>query len=56
MKRYLILNGDKTTANGTVVAKSTTIRFQGRDGAHEDDDVQCPACRPEKSNMAVLVR
>ena len=44
MKRYLILSGDKTTANGTVVAKSTTIRFEGRDVAHEDDDVQCPAC------------
>ena len=44
MPRYLILNGDKTTANGTVVAKPTTIQFEGRDVAHEDDDVQCPAC------------
>ncbi len=44
MKRYLILNADKTTASGTVVAKPTTIRFGGCDVAHEDDDVQCPAC------------
>ena len=44
MQRYLILHGDKTTANGTVVAKSTTIQFEDRDVAHEGDDVQCPAC------------
>jgi uncharacterized Zn-binding protein involved in type VI secretion len=44
MQRYLILNGDKTTANGTVVAAPTTIQFMGRDIAHEGDDVQCPAC------------
>jgi uncharacterized Zn-binding protein involved in type VI secretion len=44
MQRYLILNGDKTTANGTVVAKPTTIQLENRDVAHEDDEVQCPAC------------
>ncbi len=44
LQRYLILNGDKTTANGTVVAAPTTIQFMGRDVAHEGDDVQCPAC------------
>lgn len=44
MKRYLILDGDKTTADGTVVAKPTTIRFERRDVAHEGDDVQCPEC------------
>lgn len=44
MKRYLILTGDKTTANGTVIATPATIRFANRDVAHEGDDVQCPAC------------
>jgi uncharacterized Zn-binding protein involved in type VI secretion len=44
MKRFLILHGDKTTANGTVIANPTTIQFEGRDVAHEGDDVQCPAC------------
>ncbi|MEX3965350.1 PAAR domain-containing protein [Paraburkholderia sp. EG286B] len=44
MQRFLILNGDKTTANGTVVAMSTTIQLEGHDVAHEGDDVQCPAC------------
>ena len=44
MKRYVILHGDKTTANGTVVARSTTIQFEECDVAHEGDDVQCPAC------------
>ena len=33
MQRYLILHVDKTTANGTVVAKTTTIQFEDRDVA-----------------------
>ncbi|MBN3856932.1 PAAR domain-containing protein [Paraburkholderia sp. Ac-20340] len=45
MQRFLILNGDKTTANGTIVAVATTIQLEGRDVAHEGDNVQCPACR-----------
>jgi len=45
MKRYLILNGDKTTADGTVIAKPSTIRFESRVVAHEGDDVQCPGCK-----------
>ncbi|CAD6562097.1 PAAR domain-containing protein [Paraburkholderia sabiae] len=45
MKRYLILNGDTTTANGTVQAVSTTIQLAGRDVAHEGDNVMCPACK-----------
>lgn len=44
MKRYLILNGDKTTANGTVQATSTMIQLSGQDIAHEGDSVSCPAC------------
>ncbi|MFM0732858.1 PAAR domain-containing protein [Paraburkholderia sediminicola] len=44
MKRFLILNGDKTTSNGTVVARSTTLGLQERQIAHEGDDVSCPAC------------
>jgi uncharacterized Zn-binding protein involved in type VI secretion len=45
MKRYLILNGDKTTVSGIVQAASTTIQLEGRDVAHEGDPVQCPACK-----------
>jgi len=41
MQRYLILNGDKTTANGTVQATSTTVQ---QDVAHEGDSVACPSC------------
>ncbi|MBK3744659.1 PAAR domain-containing protein [Paraburkholderia aspalathi] len=44
MKRHLILNGDKTTASGTVHATPTTIQLSGRDVAHEGDNVTCPAC------------
>ncbi|NLP65455.1 PAAR domain-containing protein [Paraburkholderia sacchari] len=44
MQRYLILNADKTTASGTVVAAPSTIQFFGRVVAHEGGDAQCPAC------------
>jgi uncharacterized Zn-binding protein involved in type VI secretion len=44
MQRYLILDSDKTTANGTVQAAPTTIQLSGRDVAHEGDSVSCPAC------------
>lgn len=44
MKRYLILNGDKTTANGTVQATSSTVQMNGQDVAHEGDSVACPSC------------
>ncbi|WP_111933351.1 PAAR domain-containing protein [Paraburkholderia bryophila] len=44
MTRYLILNGDKTTASGTVVATPTSIQFESREIAHEGDDVQCASC------------
>jgi uncharacterized Zn-binding protein involved in type VI secretion len=44
MKRYLILNGDKTTANGIVQAHSTSLSLTDRQVAHEGDDVACPAC------------
>jgi uncharacterized Zn-binding protein involved in type VI secretion len=44
MKRYLILNGDKTTANGTVQATPATIQLNGQDVAHEGDNVTCPSC------------
>lgn len=44
MKRYMILNGDKTTANGTVIAGSTTPDLNGRSVAYENDDVSCPTC------------
>ncbi|HWT36783.1 MAG TPA: PAAR domain-containing protein [Paraburkholderia sp.] len=45
MKRYLILNGDETAANGTVQAVSSTIQLEGRDVAHEGGNVMCPACK-----------
>jgi hypothetical protein len=35
MKRYLILNGDKTTANGVVQAVPTTIQLSDKDIAHK---------------------
>ncbi|WP_326972954.1 PAAR domain-containing protein [Caballeronia mineralivorans] len=44
VKRYLILNGDKTTANGTVHATPATIQLNGQDVAHDGDNVTCPAC------------
>ncbi|WP_407669564.1 PAAR domain-containing protein [Paraburkholderia heleia] len=44
MKRYLILSGDRTTANGTVQATPTTIQLSGQDVAHEGDSVSCQAC------------
>ncbi|MGQ7939527.1 PAAR domain-containing protein [Paraburkholderia sp. D1E] len=44
MKRYLILNGDKTTANGTVQTTSTTVQLNGQDVAHEGDSAACPSC------------
>jgi uncharacterized Zn-binding protein involved in type VI secretion len=44
MKRYLILDGDKTTASGTVQAKPTTVQLSGVHVAHEGDEVVCPTC------------
>jgi len=44
MERHLILNGDRTTANGTVQATPATIQLNGQDVAHEGDNVTCPAC------------
>ncbi|NIF54222.1 PAAR domain-containing protein [Burkholderia sp. Ax-1724] len=44
MKRYLILDGDYTTASGTVHASPTSLSFGSRRVAHEGDDIACPAC------------
>jgi uncharacterized Zn-binding protein involved in type VI secretion len=44
VKRYLILNGDKTTANGTVQAAPTSIQLSDKDVAHEGDPAACPTC------------
>ena len=44
MKRYLILDGDRTTASGTVHAQPTTVECDSKNVAHEGDDVTCPAC------------
>jgi uncharacterized Zn-binding protein involved in type VI secretion len=44
MKRYMIHTNDKTTANGTVLARSTSLGLSDQPIAHEGDDVSCPAC------------
>ncbi|MGY6156935.1 PAAR domain-containing protein [Paraburkholderia graminis] len=44
MKRFLILNGDRTTTSGVVQTVSTTIQLSDKDVAHEGDPVACPAC------------
>ncbi|MGH8777561.1 PAAR domain-containing protein [Paraburkholderia sp.] len=44
MTRYLILDGDRTTASGTVHANPTTLEYENKHVAHEGDDVACPAC------------
>jgi hypothetical protein len=60
VKRYLILNGDKTTANETGHATPATIQLiqlNGLDVAHEGDSVICAACNTMgKSNVADRVR
>ncbi|MBR8355893.1 PAAR domain-containing protein [Burkholderia vietnamiensis] len=45
MTRYMILDGDHTTAAGTVRATATPFELGGRHIAHEGDDVICPACK-----------
>jgi len=40
----VILAGDKRTANGAVLARPTTIRFDGCDVAHDGDNGQCSTC------------
>jgi uncharacterized Zn-binding protein involved in type VI secretion len=44
MTRYLILDDDRTTANGAVHAKAAPFVLDGRPIAHENDDVVCPTC------------
>ena len=46
MTRYVILDGDRTTANGTVraIATATPFALNDRHIAHENDEVSCPAC------------
>lgn len=46
MKRYVIQTNDKTTANGTVQARSTTFGLDDQQVANEGDGVSCPACQP----------
>jgi uncharacterized Zn-binding protein involved in type VI secretion len=44
MKRFLILNGHRTTANGVIQAMPTTVQLSDKDVAHEGDPVACSAC------------
>ncbi|MBH9647540.1 PAAR domain-containing protein [Burkholderia vietnamiensis] len=45
MTRYLILDGDHTTAAGTVQAKATPFALDGRHIPHENNDVFWPVCK-----------
>lgn len=45
MQRYYILNGDKTTANGTVIATDHSSTNHGRALAMIGDPVHCPTCK-----------
>ena len=42
--RYWILDGDRTTAGGTVIGSCAHIPVDGRKLALEGDQVKCPAC------------
>ena len=44
MRRYHILDGDKTTVDGTVSTNFTNNTVNGRGFAREGDDVYCPEC------------
>ena len=43
--RYLIRDGDTTTAGGVVAATGTHMPIYGHSVALEGDSVQCPACK-----------
>jgi uncharacterized Zn-binding protein involved in type VI secretion len=43
--RYLIRDGDTTTAGGTVIASGSHMPIDGLIVALEGDAVQCPACK-----------
>jgi uncharacterized Zn-binding protein involved in type VI secretion len=45
VNRYDILNGDKTTAGGTVEAGDGNDMLGDRAQAYENDPVWCPACQ-----------
>lgn len=44
MRRYDILKGDRTTANGTVDGGDTHDKVGDREQAYENDPVWCPSC------------
>ncbi|MEX3985197.1 PAAR domain-containing protein [Paraburkholderia sp. EG287A] len=45
VRRYDILKGDRTTADGTVVGGDLNDRVSEREQAYERDEVWCPECR-----------
>lgn len=45
LRRAYILDGDKTTANGTVEAPHRGMIFDGKNVCFEGDKVWCPACK-----------
>ena len=44
IRRYDIVNGDSTTAGGTVEVADGRDILGNREQAYEDDLVRCPAC------------
>lgn len=50
MRRYYILEGDKTTVNGVVqkhTGAASTTSWHGRTVSNIDDKILCPACKSE---------
>jgi uncharacterized Zn-binding protein involved in type VI secretion len=44
MKRYMIVQGDKTTSDGVVLEGDPTTRNEGKPLAYHGATVQCPKC------------
>ena len=47
MKRYMILKGDKTTADGVVLEGDETTTNAGRPLAYQGAAIYCPACKSQ---------
>ncbi|MCG5075966.1 PAAR domain-containing protein [Paraburkholderia sp. RG36] len=44
-RRYDIMKGDRTTADGTVMGGDPNDRIGDREQAYEQDEVWCPCCQ-----------
>lgn len=59
MKRYYILDGDKTTVGGIVqkhIGGGSTFSWHGKTQSHIGDKVDCPACKSVGIILAVGAR